>query len=98
MCQHRKHYSCPKTLKVRKTTSEVDSRISVHDLEVQRELPLLTITINTNLPASLLPVLDDRRGRVDDRAVHIEEQSGKVDDVGRGREVVFFVVRHVVRV
>jgi hypothetical protein len=61
------------------------------------ELSLLTITIHADLPAGFLPVLDDRRGRVDDCAVHVEEQSGEVDDFGRGGKVVFFVVRHVER-
>jgi len=54
----------------------------------------LTIAIHPDFPAGLLPVLDDRGGRVDDCAVHVEEQGGEVDDFGRGGEVVFFVVRH----
>lgn len=92
--------SLPGTLKVHRSMTsgiEVPAYLS-SILKIQNtEIPQLTITINTDLSTSLLPVLDDRRGRVDNCAVHIEEQGGKVDDLSRGGEVVFFVVRHLER-
>ena len=92
--------SLPGTLKVHRSMTsgiEVPAYLS-SILKIQNtENPQLTITINTDLSTSLLPVLDDRRGRVDNCGVHIEEQGGKVDDLSRGGEVVFFVVRHLER-
>lgn len=85
-----------KAQKVHESTLRLESSGSGSEL-IYLSLPL-TIAIHAYLPAGLLPVLDDRGSRVDDRAVHVEQQGREVDYFGRGGEVVFFVVRHLGKV
>lgn len=55
----------------------------------------LTISIDANLFTGFPPVLHDCWCGLDDSAVHVEKQSGEVDDFCSRRKIVVFMVRHL---